>query len=234
VTAARDAVDLLYGHRALRRRQSEVAVESALRGARASAALEGADVSLDALRSGRALQDPRTAEAARAAVRLCTGLGALVDVWGRSPLQALARLHVLAAAGVVDEEHLGRPGSPEAAARLEQLSRLLTDPTEAPAVVVAAIVHGELLAARAFGWGNGLLARAAQRLVLIHRGVDPKALSVPEVGHLELGRHSYDAALDSYATGTADGVAAWVRHCAQAVTLGAREGLAVCQALLRR
>ena len=42
------------------------------------------------------------------------------------------------------------------------------------AVVVAAVVHGELLALSPFGSGNGLVARAAARLVLIHRGARPQ------------------------------------------------------------
>ncbi|HEY9475078.1 MAG TPA: oxidoreductase, partial [Mycobacteriales bacterium] len=41
---ARDAVDRLLGHRALRRGGEAVSAESALRGARASAALDGADL----------------------------------------------------------------------------------------------------------------------------------------------------------------------------------------------
>ena len=35
---------------------------------------------------------------------------------------------------------------------------------------------------------SGLVARAAARLVLVTRGLDPTAVSVPEVGHVELGR----------------------------------------------
>ena len=40
-------------------------------------------------------------------------------------------------------------------------------------------------------------------------------------------------ALRGYAEGGADGIGAWVRHCAQAVVLGAREGVAVCEAIQR-
>jgi Fic family protein len=234
VTAARAAVDALLGHRVLRRRRTEVTAESALRGARASAALEGADVALSALRSGVAFEDPATGTLARAAVRVSAEVVPLLDVWRSAPLQALARLHVVAAAGVLsDQNQLGRPETAEAAARLDQLSQLLLRKTAAPAIVVAAVVHGELLAAHPFPWGNGLVARAAQRLVLIQRGVDPNAVSIPEVGHAEMGRQAYDTALGGYDSGTPAGVAAWVRHCAAAVTLGAREGVAVCEALQR-
>ena len=55
--AARSAVDRLLGHRVLRRESAGVSTESALRGARASAALEGADVPLAELRAGR-VDDP--------------------------------------------------------------------------------------------------------------------------------------------------------------------------------
>lgn len=230
VTAAREGVDALLGHRVMRRRRPEVTAEAALHGARASAALEGVDVPLETLRSGAGLEDP----VVRAAVRVSTEVGQLRTVWEKTPLQALARLHMVAGADVVtDRDALGRPRTAEAAVRIERLSDLLLAPSTAPAVVVAAIVHGELLAIAPFGWGNGLVARAASRLTLVSRGLDPTSVSAPEVGHMELGVGAYAAALESYRSGTADGVAAWVRHCAEAISLGAREGLAVCAALER-
>ena len=76
------------------------------------------------------------------------------------------------------------------------------------------------------------MARAAARLTLITRGVDPKSVSVPEVGHLELV-DDYRAALDGYRAGDPAGIAGWLRHYATAVELGAREGLAICEAVLR-
>ncbi|MBO0830169.1 MAG: oxidoreductase, partial [Streptosporangiales bacterium] len=51
VAEAREATDRVARHRVLRRHAPVVAAESALRGARASAALEGVDVPLDELRS---------------------------------------------------------------------------------------------------------------------------------------------------------------------------------------
>jgi hypothetical protein len=67
---------------------------------------------------------------------------------------------------------------------------------------------------------------------MITRGVDPKSVSVPEVGHLERA-NDYRVALSSYATGERAGVAEWLRHYATAVQLGAQEGLAICEAVLR-
>ena len=118
------------------------------------------------------------------------------------------------------------------AARLSALSDLLTSPTSAPAVVVAAVTQGELLALRPFGEADGIVARAAVRLTLIDRGLDPKSLVAPEVGHLEL-HSAYRSAMLAYLSGTPEGVAEWVRHCAEALVLGARDALAVCEAFTR-
>jgi hypothetical protein len=167
------------------------------------------------------------------ALRVTGGLGPLVAVWDKAPLQVLARLHVLAAAGSLPSERLGRPdGSPQVAARLSSLAQLLTSGTQVPGTLLAAVVHGELATVAPFGGADDLVARAAERLTLIARGVDPKTVTVPEVGHRERAE-DYRAALAAYATGAVDGVAGWLRHCASAVELGAREGLAICEAVLR-
>jgi hypothetical protein len=94
-------------------------------------------------------------------------------------------------------------------------------------------VHGELLALRPFASHNGLVARTAERIVLIGSGLDPKSVCPAEVGHAELGRAAYLGALDGYASGTPEGMAAWIAHCGRAVELGARESTAVCEALQR-
>lgn len=117
--------------------------------------------------------------------------------------------------------------------RLEGLADLIVAGTSAPALVTAAVVHGELLALRPFTSHNGLVARAAERIVLIGSGLDPKAICPAEVGHAELGRAAYLAALDGYVSGTPEGVAAWIAHCGRAVELGVRESTAVCEALQR-
>ena len=258
VAQARRAVDGLLASRVLRRRSAEVTAESALRGARASAELEGAVIELERLRgqllAGGAVTlangDERGARVVEGAVRLHADLGSVLVAWRHSPRQALARLHVLSAAALVsDPDALGRPRGAgmayedplelgpapdplEVAARLDGLARVLVGGTAAPAVVVAAVVHGELMALRAFGTGDGLVARAAARLVLVDRGLDPKAVSAPEVGHAEL-HGDYVEALRADVSGTPDGVARWILHCAAAVALGAREGAAVCEAIRR-
>ncbi len=228
-TGARVAVDRLAGLPALRLRPHDVVAVTALRGARASAALAGVEVTEDALRSGEAFEDPLTGWVARGAVRLSTELGVVAPVWAKAPRQALARLHMVAAAVEgTDPEALGRPSSEEAAARLDVLSAALVVPTVAPAVVVAALVHGEVLAAEAFGAASGLVARAAARCLLIQRGLDRGGIVSPEVGHAELGLTEYQIALAGYTSGTAEGVSGWVVHCARALELGARDALKVC------
>lgn len=227
LATARDAVDRLLRHRVLRRQSAVVSAESALRGARASAALAGSDVPLARLRV-EVIDDPTV----QGALRVGSGVGELVDVWQRAPLQALARLHVLAAAGSVPADRLGRPsGNPVSIARLRGLAELVAGGSRGPGTLLAAVVHGEIASLAPFGSADGLVARSAARLTLVARGVDPKAVGVPEVGHLERG--DYRTALTGYATGSEHGLAGWLRHCAGAVELGAREGLAICEAVLR-
>ncbi|WP_091929475.1 oxidoreductase [Blastococcus sp. DSM 46786] len=225
--AARAGVDRLLGHRVLRRESAGVSTESALRGARASAALAGVDVPLAELRAG-SVDDP----VVQGALRVSAGLGSMVETWPRAPGQVIARLHVLAAADLDDRADLGRPAA-HAGPRLAGLFSLATGTTTVPAVLVAALVHGELAALAPFGTADGVVARGAARLTGIARGLDPKAVSVPEVGFAELGRDAYGEALAGYATGTPEGVAAWLVHCCRATEHGALEGLAICESLLR-
>jgi hypothetical protein len=225
--AARSGIDRLLRHRLMRNRSAEVSTESALRGARASAALEGVDVPLADLRAGQ-VDDPVVQGALRASV----ALGSMQETWTRAPGQVLARLHVLAAADLADAAGLGRPAQ-HAGPRLSGLFPLVTAGTTAPAVLVAALVHGELAALAPFGTADGIVARAAGRLTGITRGLDPKAVSVPEVGFAELGREAYAQALAGYASATEAGVAGWLVHCCRATEHGALEGLAICESLLR-
>ena len=230
VERARAAVDALLGNRVLRRRSADVSAESVLRGAWASAALSGgsaAQVALDDVRSGAAAGDPLVLGALRA----YGALAQLTDTWSRAPRQALARLHALAAADLVaDPELLGRP-APGTAERLDTLATVL-GVTSAPAVVVAGIVHGELLGLDAFAPVSGVVARAAVRLTLVERGLDPKALVVVEAGHRELGA-AYPEALEAYREASPEGIARWLVHCADAVVAGAQESRAICEALAR-
>jgi hypothetical protein len=212
--ATRDGIDVMLRDRGLRRTSPETTAESLLRGAHASAVLEGSGSSLADVR-----EDGGDA-VARDAVRLSTELLGLAPVLQRSPLQALARLHAVVAAGSVTDEELGRPRTPEAAARLRGLADLLAARTAAPALVVAAVVHADLATAAPFASHNGIVARAAERLVLVARGVDEKSLVVPEAGHLAL-RAEYESNLRGYAGGSPEGVHAWLLYGAEAFAAGA-------------
>jgi hypothetical protein len=229
VAQARSAVDVLLGNRVLRRRSPDVSAESALRGAWASAWLAGSRTELDAVRTGAAAAEPLV----QGALRATAAVGSLADTWTRAPRQVLARLHALAAADLVaDPDALGRPrASAEVAARLDALATVLAT-TAAPAVVVAAVVHGEILTLDAFPPVSGIVARVAVRLTLVERGLDPKSLVVVEAGHREVAE-AYQAAQEGYASATAKGVGGWVEHCCTAVVSGARESLAICEALAR-
>ncbi|GAB3130951.1 Fic family protein [Microbispora hainanensis] len=240
VQEAREAVDRLYRHRVLRRRSPEVSAESALRGARASAAIEGVDVPLEPLRTGE-VTDP----VVQGALRASAELGRLAPTWRSAPRQVLARLHALAAAGLTADPGRPRtepttadplglgpaPGPEETAARMSALAGLVANST-APALVLAAIVHAELAVLRPFGVADGLVARAAERLTLVDLGLDPKSLAAVEVGHADLG-DAYAEGLRAYLTGTGEGVGTWVRHCASAVVYGVRETTAICEAMSR-
>lgn len=223
MAAARDAIDALLRDRGLRRSRPESTGESLLRGAVASVRLSGVDASLEQARQGAG--DPLLF----ACVRTATQLLGLVPTWSRSPLQALARLHSVVAAGLVPPEQLGRPTDPHGVARLHRLSATLSAPTAAPGLVVAALVHAEVASAGAFGGVfDAVLGRAAERLVLVATGVDPVSVTVPEAGHAELAA-TYAATLAGYGGG-APGVQRWLLHAAQAYTIGARAGGEVLRA----
>ncbi|HET9381198.1 MAG TPA: oxidoreductase [Streptomyces sp.] len=248
VEAVRKAVDRVYGHRVMRRRSNEITSEAALRGARGSAALSGADWALEEVRRRSDFSGDADARVMGAALRLTAEAGQLLSVWRQSPLRVLARLHLVAAADRA--EQVGRPrqegepvdeplvalplpGAAEVSGRLDGLSELIVAGGSAPALVTAAVVHGELMALRPFVSHNGLVARAAERVVLVGSGLDPKSVCPAEVGYAELGREAYLEALTGYVSGTPEGVAAWIAHCGKAVQFGARESTAVCEALQR-
>lgn len=214
-TAARDGIDVRLRDRGLKKTTPEQTAESLLLGAHASAVLEGSASTLEQLRAGSDDVD----ETGLAAVRLSTSVLSLVPVLAAQPLQAFARLHALAGVGVVSDESLGRPVSPEAAQRLASLGNAISS-TGVPALLLASLVHAELMAAAAFASHNGLVARAAERLVLVQRGVDPRSVVVPEAGHLAL-RREYESNLRGYRDGGRAGLHSWLLYAAEAYTKAA-------------
>ena len=214
MAATRDGIDALLRDRGLRRTTPETTGESLLRGAHASAVLEGADASLEVTREGGG------DETVQAAVRVSTELLGLAPTLVSAPLQAIARVHTLAGKGVCADDDLGRPRDEQSAARLRDLARLLAADTAAPALVVAAVVHAELATVAPFVSHNGIVARALERLLLVARGVDAKSLTVPEAGHLAL-RREYESNLRGYRDGGPAGVQSWLLYAAEAYAAGA-------------
>ncbi|MEI8080886.1 MAG: oxidoreductase [Actinomycetes bacterium] len=238
VTAARDGVDGLLWDRSLRTKGLALAADVSLQCARSSAAIDGIDLALMAWSSGSAFDDSPMGRAAAGMWRMESELRSLLPVWTSAPTQALTRMHSLLVAEVVADDELGRPrsgqdvddplhikalpGTDAMTVRLTALTDVVVASPVVPAVVEAAIVHGELLALRPFRSGSGPIARAAMRLVLSARGLDPDLLVMTDVAIMSIGRPAYVSAIRGYATGTADGVSDWIRFCAQATAVGAR------------
>lgn len=121
-----------------------------------------------------------------------------------------------------DPLHLGIAYAPDdITVRLAMVAELLGQSTAAPALVVAAIVHGELLALQPFGAGNGVVARAYTHVLLAERGVDPDFLAMTDVGLVSLGRAAYVRMIRAYDEGTVSGIADWCIHVATASERGA-------------
>ncbi len=224
--AARRAFDAMLWDRTLRKSAEELSRRSALAGAASSAAIDGIEIEWQVWQAGQIDDDTPMGRAAAGILGMYAQLPALRPVWERAPLQALAKLHTLVAVPVTPDD-VGRPRTGEptdplrigstvdvgnVAARLTDLAARLGNQTSAPALVVAAVVHAELMTLQPFTYGSGLVARAVDRLVLSSRGVDPDTWSVPEAGLHEQGRPAYARALRGYAAGE---IAPWIEfYCA--------------------
>ncbi len=254
IEAVRVACTELRWHEALRRRVPEAAAESRVRGAQASAALDGASIGVDRVRdvmrgaTGWADVPDPAEQVVRGAVQATAESEHVRSLVRTAPMQALARLHVAAAAGLVPPEQLGRPRvgdedcaelvdlgtAPDPAvvsARLAGLADVLATAGSAPAVLVAAVVHAEVATIRPFVRGNGIVARAMERVVIHATGLDPTGVAVPEAGHVAQGGPAYVGALAAYGLGTPEGLRLWLEHCCDAVVAGAQEGVRICDAV---
>ena len=206
LAAARDAVDAVLRDRGLRTISADQRGRALLAGARANAALSG---------------DP-SAVVGRAR---CGSPAELVELAGTiriAPAQALARAHALLARGIICDDELGRdPAVPRSSERIAGLVELLTGPQTAPAMVLGAVVHAEIATAAPFGAASGLIARAAEHLVLISAGLDPAAVIVGR-GRAR-GERRRTIGPDWPATGRAAWLecAGWIVQCAAAVSRGA-------------
>lgn len=259
VGRVREATTALRWHSALRRRIPEAAAESRVWGAQASAELDGArsDVAhvrdllcgalaTDGERGAARPSDPVEATV-RAAARVTAETEYVRPALRRSPAQALVRLHVAAAAQLVADEAVGRPRragetcgefadlgpAPDPAAlgaRLSGVYAMLAD-ASAPAFVAAALTHAEIVHVRPFVRGNGLVARALERALLVESGLDPTGVCVPEGGHLEVGATAYLGSLVAYAGGTRAGLELWLEHCGRAWCEAAALGASIADAV---
>lgn len=262
VEQAREACTTLRWHEGLRRRIPEAAAESRVRGATASAMLEGAEPagsesSLSLVRDlvrGAVPWDERSEDPVwrvlAGAVRATSATEHLGAPQLRAPAQLLATLHTASSAGMLPEHQLGRPRTageeppgeevlgpaPEVGAARERLQmvhdlvRAVPD-GGAPILLVAAVVHAEVAVARPFLAGNGVVARALERVVVRVGGLDPTGVAVPEVGHADRAGTDYRGALAAYASGDPDGVRLWLLHCAEALVRAAAEGTRVADAV---
>ena len=254
VDAARDACTQLRWHEALRRRIPESSAESRVRGARASAFLDGAELPVDLvrdlIRGARPWPehlDP-VEQVLRGAIQATAETEHVRGLLVRSPAQALARLHVAAASEQLPVDQVGRPrhgeetsrefidlGMPPAPAdlpaRLAGVGELIGLAGEVPVVLAAALVHAELVVLRPFVRGNGVVARATERALVAAAGLDPTGVSVPEAGWLAGGGTAYLGALTAYASGTPEGVGLWLKQAAEAMVRGAAEGSRVADAV---
>ncbi len=224
---ARTALAEVHRHKTNRRGWQRTAAEAAVRAARASAAIDGGPMELPG--TGQ-VGDPILTGSLRVGQALDgDALAPLVGVWQRAPLQALARLHLLAAADLVSDDELGRPRTGDGVGeRLSMLADLAVTST-APAPVLAAIVHGELLSLKPFGTADGIVARAASRLVSVASGLDPHNLGVPEVTWMRR-QEQYRGALEQFGTGAPEAVGGWVILCCDAFEAGAREATSIAEA----
>ena len=262
VAAAREAATQLRWHQALRRRIPEAAAESRVRGAAASALLEGAepagsqhstDLVRDLMRGAVAWDERGDDPVWRVLAGVVRATAATEHVGPaqlRSPAQVLAGLHSAAAGELLPMPQVGRPRTategcqewaelgpaPEAEEvrhRLALVHELLAGVPSggAPALLVAAVAHAEIVTARPFVLGNGVVARAVERVVLRAGGLDPTGVAVPEAGHADRAGSDYRGAVAAYATGSRDGVRLWLLHCAEAVERAAAEGARVADAV---
>ncbi|GGD13308.1 oxidoreductase [Nocardioides daphniae] len=211
--ATRDGIDVMLRDRGLRQTDPATTAEALALGAHASAVLEGSTATIEEIAEGRG------DEIAQDALRLSASVLSLTPQLKQSPLQVFARLHAVAASTALPAEALGRPRDAESAKRLQGLAEVVLSSSQVPALLLAAVVHADIATAAPFASHNGIVARAAERLVLVARGVDPKALMVPEAGHLAL-REQYESNLRGYATGSQRGVHAWALYAAEAYAKG--------------
>lgn len=90
-------------------------------------------------------------------------------------------------------------------------------------------MHGELSVLKPFGVADGIVARAASRLVCVASGLDTRNLGVPEV-HWMRRLQAYRDGVAGFGAGTVEGVGGWVLFCCGSLEAGAREAGSIAEA----
>ncbi|WP_278257632.1 oxidoreductase [Nocardioides convexus] len=189
--------------------------ESLLRGAHASAVLEGSASALNEVRNGGG--DEIAADAVRVSTEPAlagpgaapsTAAGLRPTAHPRRPGHAARR--VCSAGRATARRPPGCAGSPSSPPRAPPRPRSRSRQSCTPSLVTAA----------PFGSHNGIVARAAERLLLAVKGVDEKSLVVPEAAHLAL-RREYESNLRGWATGGPAGMHAWLIYATEAYAAAA-------------
>lgn len=260
ITDVREACTQLRWHEGLRRRTAEAAAESRVRGAVSSAYLDGAEVAgsagsvplvRDLMRGAMSWPDRLgpVEQITRAAVRATAATEQMTNAALAAPLQMLARLHLAAAGDLIDPAAVGRPrragesceelvelGPPVPAEQIPERLDGIVGMCAAirdgvPTALVAALVHAEVLAVRPFVAGNGLVARAAERVIVGVGGLDPTGVAVPESGHVGGPGANYVGAAAGYATAGVDGLRLWLDHWGQAMVRATAHGARIADAV---
>lgn len=239
INRARDACTEVRWHPAMRKRSKEVRAECTIRAAAASAVLAGARIDQEQMRSYFLGEDPWAQEltdhTSRGAARSVLIADQAASRWaqGQEPMLPglLAKLHTAAATGLVPAQQLGLPT--QAASTAIERIRLVLQAEDLPVLAIAAIAHGALIEPGAFEVSSGVVGRAFARAVVIGRGLDPMGISIWE--H-PLATSQLDSDLvtmiGAYSSGTDEGLAAWIRFWADAVSAGAEHGADVASAVL--
>lgn len=238
VDKANDYVARVHRHPANLKGWDVTGSEAVLRGARASAQLDGGTPRLP--EDGQ-VDDPVLAGALRAAELLAPdGITDTQTTWRRAPLQVMAKINAVASPQMSDEGFRKKaagsaeflvPGRPKQAtdARLQLLGRLITGGTKVNSVILSAIIHGELLTLEPFADANGVTARACSRLATISGGLDPRGLGVPEVWW-NRHRDEYAAKAAGFASGESSKVAEWIVFHATGICEGSLEAKSIADA----
>ncbi|MEL4161662.1 oxidoreductase [Corynebacterium bovis] len=247
VDEAQDFLSRVHRHPANLRGHHVTGSEGVLRGARASAQLDGGTVVIP--ESGQ-VDDPVLAGSLRAAELLAPdGITETETTWRRAPLQVMARINAVASPTMSDSQfrriaaESGRtvprsgpdefpvPGRPRQSTdqRLQLLAGLVTGGTRVSSVILSAVVHGELLTLAPFPDANGVTARACSRLATISGGLDPRGLGVPEVWW-NRHRDEYAENAEGFASGTVEGVGEWIIFHARGLSEGTLEAKSIADA----